>query len=121
MAKIIKRTRNGVDMPLDRYAPVTSTVNSGKAPTAPAVPPPIAPPTILEMTSNFAGAMLRFAKSGFKTVDEPTAHSRLAVCRSCEFWDEKARKGLGKCKHSKCGCTIIKHYLATEKCPLNKW
>lgn len=46
---------------------------------------------------------------------------RLAICRSCEFWREAGNLGFGECKHSKCGCTRLKHGLATETCPLGKW
>ncbi len=28
---------------------------------------------------------------------------------------------LGKCAHKTCGCTKMKRYLATAKCPLNHW
>lgn len=115
MAKIIKRTINGQEVPLRGQAITPNPVEKPRSPAA------VAPPTIREMSQNFAGAMLRFAKSGFKTVDEDTAKARLAVCRQCDLWDENARKGLGKCNHGKCGCTLIKHYLASEKCPDGKW
>lgn len=79
------------------------------------------PPTITEMTRNFAGAMLRWAGSGFATVDEVAFRLRLAQCRACPHWDEAARAGAGKCNHPKCGCTKAKLWLASERCPLGRW
>jgi len=84
-------------------------------------PPLPEPPTIGEMLTNFAGAMLRWAGSGFPVVDEVTFRLRLEQCRACRFWDEQARANAGKCHHPKCGCTKAKLWLASEKCPIVKW
>lgn len=46
---------------------------------------------------------------------------RLCICKQCEYWRDGGNLGLGECRHSECGCTRIKHKLATEACPLNKW
>lgn len=89
-----------------------------------AAPGRVAPteePTIAQMLSNFAEAMKDWAKAGFKLVDQTEFTRRLNICRSCPLWMEDARKGLGKCKHSKCGCTKIKHWLASSKCPQGRW
>lgn len=79
------------------------------------------PPTIPDMLGNFAGSMLRWAGSGFATVDEVAFRLRLAQCRACEFWDEAARAGAGKCNHPRCGCTKAKLWLASERCPIARW
>lgn len=79
------------------------------------------PPTIKQMTKNFAKATAKWAKSGFKTVTKSEFNERLATCRSCTFWDEKARLGMGKCNHKECGCSKGKLWLKTEKCPIKKW
>jgi hypothetical protein len=73
-------------------------------------------PSISEMTKNFGSAMARWAKSGMKTVNETEYNERLSICRKCEYWKEE---GIGRCM--KCGCAGIKLWLATEKCPINKW
>jgi hypothetical protein len=41
--------------------------------------------------------------------------ARLAVCTSCDRWDEE------KARCRKCGCAQFKLHLATEVCPLSKW
>jgi len=46
---------------------------------------------------------------------------RLSICRKCEYWQESGNLGLGECRQPESGCTRIKHKLATEACPLNKW
>jgi hypothetical protein len=68
---------------------------------------------------NFAKSMKRWAKAGFKTVDESEYAKRLKICRSCEFWNEMANYSLGRCE--KCKCTKMKLKLATESCPISKW
>ncbi len=78
-------------------------------------------PTISQMVSNFAGAMVDWAKSGFKIVSQEVFDERLGVCRGCEAWDEEARSGMGKCRDIKCGCTKLKHWLKSSKCPRGLW
>jgi hypothetical protein len=78
-------------------------------------------PTALEMAQNFGGAMLRWARAGFRTASAETAAARAAICADCEFWAKDARFGLGKCRAKGCGCTSLKLWLATEKCPKGKW
>lgn len=88
----------------------------------PGEPPPELPePTIAELASNFAMATARWAAAGFVVVNPADYAARSAVCQACEFWDDSARLGLGKCRHTQCGCTRFKRWLATEKCPMGKW
>lgn len=81
----------------------------------------IVEPSITELSTNFAGAMLRWTKAGFKTSNLPTYKIRYAACLCCDYWDGSARMGLGKCNAPGCGCTKIKLWLASEKCPIGKW
>jgi len=81
----------------------------------------ISEPKISEMTFNFLSALSDWAGSGFQTVSEEIFKERLATCRQCPLWDEKARFGAGKCNHSKCGCTKLKHWLKSSSCPDKKW
>lgn len=78
-------------------------------------------PSALDLAKNFTAALFKWIKAGVPTVSRELYEARLAVCSSCEFWDSAARLGLGKCTHTKCGCTKTKHWLATEKCPIDKW
>jgi len=73
-------------------------------------------PTTAEMAKNFTSSMARWVGAGFKTVDEELYNKRLLTCRECEHWKEA---GIGRCM--KCGCAGIKLWLATEKCPIDKW
>jgi hypothetical protein len=76
-------------------------------------------PTIPEMAANFASAIAHWTKAGFPVVPKTEFDRRLAICDACEFWDPVARLGYGKCHV--CGCTTLKHWLGTSKCPLGKW
>lgn len=78
-------------------------------------------PTVVELLENFSKATVKFLKSGMPVVDEAVCKARLKICGECEHWDGKARFGLGKCAHVKCGCTKLKHWMASEKCPIGKW
>ena len=78
-------------------------------------------PTALQMAGTAAKAAVDWIAGGMKVVDEATWQQRIAICAGCELWDAEARFGLGKCQHPQCGCTKVKQWLATEKCPLGKW
>ena len=79
------------------------------------------PPTVTQMTKNFAKATVKWAESGFGVVTKKRFKERLEICRGCSFWDEKARLGMGKCNHEDCGCSKGKLWLKSEKCPIEKW
>ena len=76
-------------------------------------------PSGIDMTKNFGSSILAWAVSGFPVVDRQTFTARLANCAACPFWKPRARFTLGKCE--KCGCTKLKHWLATERCPDKRW
>lgn len=76
-------------------------------------------PSNLKMLQNFTRASFRWVKSGFKIADEETFGRRKSICDSCQYWNAKARMGMGKCL--KCGCSSFKLKLETEKCPIGKW
>lgn len=97
-------------------------VTQTPAPTVATETQPSTPePTPFEMVQNFAGAIGRFARSGFKLASPELFEERITICRQCTYWREDARLGLSKCTHEKCGCTKFKHHLASEKCPIGKW
>ena len=96
-------------------APLLSIRNMAANPARPAEP------TALELASNFASAVARWAAAGFQVASREAYDGRTAACAACEFWDGSARLGLGKCAHKKCGCTRFKRWLASERCPLGKW
>ena len=82
-------------------------------------PPRVDPATKLQQMASASRAVANWAKRGFTTVTQLQHDDRLAICNGCEFWNPKARFGLGKC--GKCGCTALKLWLPAEKCPLQKW
>lgn len=76
-------------------------------------------PTTTELIGNFTAASVRWVLSGFALVNQQTLEARVKACDECEYWDGQARLGLGKCRL--CGCTKVKHWWASERCPKNKW
>jgi len=82
----------------------------------PVTPTALPEPTAAEMAVNVAQAAARWTAAGFPVVDQPTYDARTAACEPCDYWDAKARLGLGKCRAPGCGCTKFKRWLATEVC-----
>ena len=82
-------------------------------------------PNLFVQAKNLNKAALRVAKAAITRerikVEKEELYYRLSVCRSCDLWDEGGNVGLGKCNHSGCGCTRLKHGFSTEQCPLGKW
>jgi len=69
-------------------------------------------PTLLQMASDFAKAMLRWSGKGFSCVSKEEYVRRRTICSECtDGW---------RCPH--CGCMLwAKGALATERCPEGKW
>ena len=77
------------------------------------------PPSLAERAASFMRSATQWASNGFKCVSHEDYEKRLETCRGCERWSGEALFGLGRC--GKCGCSGVKLYMDTEKCPLNKW
>lgn len=75
--------------------------------------------TLLDMASNFASSVAQWAKAGAPVVTEEQFKQRADICNRCEFFDPAAFGGRGRC--TKCGCSTYKLFLATSKCPIEKW
>lgn len=73
------------------------------------------PPSPLSMAGGLVKSLVAWASAGFPTVDESTLQERSAQCAICPRWDARA----GRCLE--CGCAGLKHWLATERCPLGRW
>ncbi len=75
--------------------------------------------SLIKMLTNFSKEMKKWVKEGAEVVTEDQLAERARLCTACEFWDQEAFGGFGKCK--KCGCSGMKLYLSTSKCPIDKW
>jgi glycosyltransferase involved in cell wall biosynthesis len=85
-----------------------------------ATPQPEHKPSALQMASNLAKSMAKWAEAGFELASTEVLNRRLEVCGGCDLWDSTALGGTGRCRE--CGCsTQAKLRLASEKCPLDKW
>jgi len=72
-------------------------------------------PKGVKLVQNFGGAMVDFAKSGFKVCSDEEAERRFAICLTCEFLQNGER-----CL--KCGCWMkYKSKLEAMTCKANKW
>jgi hypothetical protein len=77
------------------------------------------PVRVLDMMSTFARAAYFWAKSGFACVTDEQHAERKATCSACPYWQGESYFGYGKC--SKCGCSALKLFWKSEKCPIDKW
>jgi len=74
-------------------------------------------PTLSQRFRSFGHALTEWKNSGYAVVSKEVLADREDQCMSCGWWRGFASIGLGSC--GKCGCTGIKLFLATSKCPLN--
>lgn len=81
-------------------------------------PKPAAPahvpdyPSLARQAWAASKAAASFVASGFKIADQAEQDRRMAICRTCEFFDS----GQTRCR--KCGChASLKARIATEHCP----
>lgn len=103
------------------HPPRPRTIEATPSPKPIAKKPKIPEPTLAELAGNFTHAIAAWTMAGFPTVSASDYTTRAAICAPCQYWQPTARAGLGKCAHKGCGCTKLKRYLASEKCPLNLW
>ncbi|SRR5712692_9493585 len=82
-------------------------------------------PSLSELALNFLTATARWAKAGFPLRTEAETSQILTICRgsadglqpACPEWLGDAL--IPRCR--RCGCTALKPWLVTEKCPMQKW
>jgi len=77
------------------------------------------PPSAARKAKTFSEAMIKFAMSGFETVDEETYNQRFETCDSCEHYGPNGLFGLANCRL--CGCYGLKLFLPSQTCPADKW
>ena len=90
-----------------------------------AVTPQVSLPSLPELGRNFLAATAAWAKAGFPLRTSAKTAEILTICKgsedglqpACPEWLGDAL--IPRCR--KCGCTALKPWLATEKCPLGKW
>lgn len=74
---------------------------------------PLRDPTGVELIRNFGAAVGRWAAAGFEVTGQDEYARRRVACDACADWVG------GRCR--RCGCTGLKLWLATERCPAGRW
>ena len=85
------------------------------------VPPDAEDASLMTKAQRLRRELATWAKAGAPMAVRGIRLSRLRVCSACEYYDPKGNWGLGQCRAPGCGCTKVKAYLATSKCPKGKW
>ena len=76
--------------------------------------PDVKPASLAGMAASFTKSMVKFAASGFQTVDQEIHDARANVCADCKYANGN------KC--TLCGCfTDKKAWLPHEDCPIGRW
>jgi hypothetical protein len=70
---------------------------------------------MIRQIKSFAVSIGQWAAAGFPVVSDSVILERSCHCWLCPQWDPFAKRCLA------CGCYSLKHWLATEKCPLGHW
>ena len=94
---------------------------AGAGAVGPTVPPLPERSSIPEKARRLALALVRWARGGFGLVGAVARQRRKRACEACDYWRPKGNVGLGECQAPGCGCTRLKCWLPTERCPLGKW
>lgn len=83
-------------------------------------------PSWTRLAIQFGASMMGWAKSGFRVVSWEGFKRRYEQCTGdgvsvprCVHFNRFAGTGVTRC--GKCGCTSLKLFLASEKCPIGKW
>ena len=82
---------------------------------------PSVPLDTKQVLKNFGSAAKRWVKAGFEVVPKAVFDNRSKICEECPFWSGNTTPGYPINFCTKCGCTKLKAYLPTEKCPIGKW
>lgn len=90
---------------------------------APKVPPKEIPvlPSLSTKYRRLGVALKTWHDAGMPVANRQTRKHRATVCKACPHWLPGGNLGLGECRAPGCGCTSLKRWLATERCPLAKW
>lgn len=102
--------RTGINVPRSWCMEACPYYNLPAPPVAQQEPVKPKPPTLAQMAEHFAKAMVKWAGSGFETVDQAEYIRRRSICNDCH----------GGWRCPKCGCLLrAKAALKTETC--EKW
>lgn len=78
------------------------------------------PPTLLEKMSAFAQALYRAGKQWREPmVTADVLQERRDICEACNFYGGSTSILRVACQ--KCGCTSLKQFLTSSRCPIGKW
>jgi hypothetical protein len=82
-------------------------------------------PSLVQMAKNFTSSMINWAQQGFPVSSYDLYRERHVKCAGdennprCPSFSRFAGTGIAKC--GRCGCTSLKLWVQSEKCPLGKW
>ena len=93
----------------------------------PPPPQPVGPPpesaSLWTKAKRLRVELLNARRAGWKKAPPAVRQARLTVCQQCGYYDPRGNLLLGECHAPGCGCTRLKLWIATARCPLKppKW
>lgn len=96
-------------------------VEFARAEPVPARPSLAAPANLRTKLRRLVKELKIWRRAGLPVSGRWVRQARAAACAACSYWSATGNLGLGECRAPGCGCTRGKRWLATAKCPLNKW
>jgi len=75
-------------------------------------------PSLVDKAKSLTTAAVNWAtQDGFSKVSDEVFQTRKNICLACPNWDAAAFNNTGRCKL--CGCSIMKLYMPSSRCPDN--
>lgn len=78
-------------------------------------------PTLVQRAANFATAVVRHARHGFKGTEQEMYETRRAICGGCVYFGGDSGGTWMSIACKKCGCSGKKLFWKSEACPLGLW
>jgi hypothetical protein len=76
-------------------------------------------PSAISQAKHLIKSLKEWAASGLKVCNPKEVIQRSAICKGCKFFKDGQSVYFPRC--TKCGCTNLKNYIKTTKCPIGKW
>lgn len=76
-------------------------------------------PSLLTRAFTFAHAAKEWVKAGMPITDHEGVEWRVGICKTCPYWKGETSPFHVMC--GKCGCSGLKLFLATSRCPDGRW
>jgi hypothetical protein len=76
-------------------------------------------PDLVTRAYSFAHAAKEWIRNGLPVLNREEVEARIEICRTCGYWKGESSPFHVAC--GKCGCTGLKLWMRTSRCPIGRW